>query len=441
MKTLKTFNPSTGDLIKELEVTTDKEIQNIVCRSKEVQKFWGAKTVKERADLIVKSYEGIEAHKQELADLIHLEMGKTPVESLREVEIYIGGIKNMALEVIDALKPSEKTDGKVTTTTYHDPLGVCASITPWNFPLGMPHTLMMPSLMAGNTVIFKPSEEVPLIGIMYAEILNKVLPKDVLTVVIGTGDQGKKLVESDVQLITFTGSQATGKHILEHAGKDLKRVLLELGGKDPLIVLEDADLGAAAQFAAANSFRNTGQVCVSTEVIYVLESQEREFLEKLKKYTADIQVGSMIHKKQRDHVLKQVTGALSAGAQLEYGNPKAEKIQPIILSKLTPDMDIMINETFGPVACVVAVKTPEEAVELANRPNYALGAVVFGGDLEGAKKIGRQLKAGMVGINKASGGVKGSPWVGAGQSGYGFHGSAEGHRQFTQLRILSAPNI
>lgn len=438
MATLKTLNPATQEVLAELEITSDQTIKEMVQRSKIAQKTWGAKTVEERASFIIKAYEEIKKDKNQMAELIHSEMGKTLKEAMGEVEGYVGGIQEMALEVAEALKPVSKTVGNVTTTTYYDPLGVCASITPWNFPLGMPHTLMMPSLMAGNTVIFKPSEEVPLIGIKYAEILNKFLPTDVLQIVIGTGEQGKKLVEAkDVQLITFTGSQATGKHILEHAGKDLKRVLLELGGKDPLIVLEDADLDAAAQFAVTNSFRNAGQVCVSTEQIYVMENQEKEFISKLKKYAQNVEIGAMINQKQKNHVLRQIKEALNDGAQLEMGNPEQANLAPIILSKLKPNMNIMIDETFGPVACVMAVKNADEAIELANQSHYALGGVIFSKDIEKAKRLGRQLKAAMVGINKGVSGVKGSPWVGAGQSGYGFHGSAEGHRQFTQLRILS----
>jgi len=437
MTKLNTYNPTTGELLASLDVASDNAIDEMLVSAKAAQAIWGAKSVQERADIVVKAYEGITAQEQELADLIHTEMGKTPAEALSEVRAYAGGIANMASEVVEALEPVERKAGNTVTTTYHDPLGVCASITPWNFPMGMPHTLMMPSLMAGNTILFKPSEEVPLIGIKYAEILNKVLPENILQVVVGTGEQGKKLVESDVQLITFTGSQATGKHILSQAGKDLKRVLLELGGKDPLIVLEDADIDAAAKFAAGNSFRNAGQVCVSTEQIFVLEAHEEEFVAKLKEYAGEVQIGAMIHSRQRDQVVKQVNEALDKGAKLVLGDPKADKLEPIILTGVTPDMNIMIDETFGPVASIVKVKSAEEAVQIANAGNFALGGVIFGKDLTKAKAIGRTLNAAMVGINKSCGGIKGSPWVGAGQSGYGYHGATAGHRQFTQLRILS----
>jgi succinate-semialdehyde dehydrogenase/glutarate-semialdehyde dehydrogenase len=442
MKKLETFNPSTGELLAELSVTPSKEIQAMVTRAKKAQITWARKSVRERANLVLKAYEKIENRAQKMADLIHQEMGKIPAEARGEVDSYVTSISRIADEVVEALKPEETTDGVTRTISYWDPLGVCACITPWNFPMGMPQTLMMPSLIAGNTALFKPSEEVPLVGIEYAKILNKTLPSDVLQVVVGTGEQGRELVESDVQLITFTGSQATGKHILEHAGKGLKRVLLELGGKDSLIILEGADLDAAAKFAASNSFRNTGQVCVSTEKIFVMEGQMREFVNNLKKYTDEIQVGPMIHSRQKDHVLQQIDEAVSEGAKIIYGNPQKTEgnhIQPVILVDVTPEMNIMVDETFGPVVCITAVKNENEAVEQSNLGSYALGGVVFSTNLDHARSVARRLNAGMVGINRRVGGASGSPWVGAKGSGYGYHGSSGGHRQFTQLRIVSEP--
>jgi succinate-semialdehyde dehydrogenase/glutarate-semialdehyde dehydrogenase len=442
MNKLDTFNPSTGERLAELNITPSQEIQAMLAKSKKAQITWAMKSVRERADLLIKAYEKIEDRAQKLADLIHQEMGKIPTEARGEVDSYIASISRIADEVVEALKPEETTDGVTRTISYWDPLGVCACITPWNFPMGMPQTLMMPSLIAGNTVLFKPSEEVPLVGIEYAKILNKTLPADVLQVVVGKGEQGRELVESDVQLITFTGSQATGKHILEHAVKDLKRVLLELGGKDPLIILEDADLDAAAKFAASNSFRNTGQVCVSTEKIFVMEGQIDEFVQNLKKYTDEFQVGTMINSRQKEHVLQQIDDAVSKGAKIIFGSPKeteGNQIKPVILVDVTPDMNIMVDETFGPVACIATVKNEDEAVEQSNSGSYALGGVVFGNNLDHARSVARRLDAGMVGINRRVGGASGSPWVGAKGSGYGYHGSSGGHRQFTQLRIVSEP--
>lgn len=440
--TLKSYNPTTRDVLAELPIASTQELNSMVVKSHEAQKKWGQLPAKARIDLIQGGYDVLTKNKEQIIQLIHDEMGKTLDEAKKEVDNYCVAIPRLGEEMLKALEPIKNSDGNFETTTYFDPLGVCASITPWNYPLGMPHNLIIPSLMAGNTVIFKPSEEVPMVGCKYAEFLNEVLPKDVLQVAIGTGEQGAQLTKSDVQLITFTGSQATGKKILKTAADDIKRVILELGGKDPLIVVEDADLDKAAQFTAMNAFRNAGQVCVSTERIYVMESVADDFIEKLIAETKNITVGHMIHKKQKDHVIRQVKEAISGGAKVIYGTLNEDEtnyFSPMILENVTHEMDIMKDETFGPVTCIYRVQSEEQAIELANLGDYALAGAVFSKDIKRAQHIARQLNPGMIGINRGPGGVKGSPWVGAKQSGYGFHGSVEGHRQFTQVRIVTAP--
>jgi succinate-semialdehyde dehydrogenase/glutarate-semialdehyde dehydrogenase len=270
-------------------------------------------------------------------------------------------------------------------------------------------------------------------------------------VIHGADAVGKALVDSDVDLIAFTGSRETGKKILAAAAGGLKRVVLELGGKDPMIVLEDADLEAAARFAVHNSFRNAGQVCVSTERIYVDRSVAAAFEELMAKFTAEIKVGDgteegvsvgpMINDRQRDHVLRQIDAAVSGGARVVAGGTghRGPFLMPTVLSDTTDRMEIMREETFGPVTCIAGFDTPEEAVRMANDTPFGLGAVVFGRDETRAAAVARRLEAGMIGINKSCGGAAGSPWVGAKQSGYGFHSSRDGHRQFAQTRVVSLP--
>jgi acyl-CoA reductase-like NAD-dependent aldehyde dehydrogenase len=308
--------------------------------------------------------------------------------------------------------------------------------------------MVVPALAAGNAVVLKPSEETPLCGQAYADALNEVLPSDVLVVVHGADEQGKALVRSDVDMIAFTGSREVGKHILREASATLKRVVLELGGKDPMIVLDDADLAKAAEFAAFNSFRNAGQVCVSTERIFVLDSVADEFERALADLAeamtpgsglGDADVGPKVNARQRDHVLAQIDAAVGAGARvLAGGNGHRDNfVRPTLLADVTDDMAIGRAETFGPVACVTRVATVDEAVRRANDTPFGLGAVVFGGDEERTAAVARRLKAGMVGVNRAVGGAAGTPWVGARESGFGFHKSRDGHRQFAQTRVLT----
>ena len=450
METLKSFNPSTGELVGEVPVTPPDAIPDIVERSRAAQPGWEALGHEGRARLLVEAAQGFSERAEELGRLITREMGKPLAEAVGEAK-SLAFVEEELEEIGEALAPEIFEDGRNSSTVYHDALGVCAAITPWNFPMSMPHWMALPALAAGNTVILKPSEETPLCGQAYVDVLNEKLPADVLIVVHGADDQGKRLVESDVELIAFTGSRETGKHILRSASGGLKRVILELGGKDPMVVLESADLEKASKFAAWNSLRNAGQVCVSTERIFVPESIADRFEELLVESVQamkqgdgleeGITVGPMVNTQQRDHVLTQLDEAVTRGARVLTGGSGHHDnfVTPTVLTGITDEMSIARDETFGPVACITRVASEEEAIDRANDTHFGLGAVVFGEDGDRTSEVARRLTAGMVGINKAAGGAKGTPWVGARESGYGFHKSKDGHRQFTQTRVLTRP--
>lgn len=451
MTLLISYDPATGGPVGEVEVTPSSEIPDTVALARDAQPAWHALGHEGRAELLVEAHEALSARASELGRLITEEMGKPLADGVGEAESLGTGVREHLNEIAEALAPEVIEDGRLHSVVYHDPLGVCAAITPWNFPMAMPQWMVLPALAAGNTVILKPSEETPLCGQAYADGLIDVLPKNVVQVVHGADDQGKTLVESDVDMIAFTGSRETGQHILRSASNGLKRVILELGGKDPMIILEDADLEKAAKFAAWNSYRNAGQVCVSTERIFVLEGVAERFSELLVELTNNTkvangfedgaQVGPMVNVTQRDHVLAQVEDAVAQGAEVLAGGKGHHDnfIMPTVLSGVTEDMAIAREETFGPVACITRVASEEEAIERANDTHFGLGAVVFGGDVERTAQVARRLTAGMIGINRAAGGADGTPWVGARQSGYGFHKSRDGHRQFTQTRVVTKP--
>ena len=450
LDTIKSYNPATGDLVGEVPVTAPDEIPDIVGRSRAAQPAWEALGHEGRSRLLTEAAESFLDRADELGRLITQEMGKPLAEGIAEAK-SLANVQHELEEIGEALAPEAFDDGRSRSTVYHDPLGVCAAITPWNFPMSMPAWMVLPDLAAGNTVILKPSEETPLSGQAYADVLNERLPPDVLIVVQGADDQGKRLVDSDVDLIAFTGSRETGKHILRAASGGLKRVILELGGKDPMIVLESADLEKAARFAALNSFRNAGQVCVSTERIFVPEAIADRFEALLVEATLSmkqgdgldegVQVGPMVNARQRSHVLSQLEAAVSEGAEVLAGGSghRDNFVTPTVLTGVTDEMSIATEETFGPVACVTRVESEDEAIQKANATRFGLGAVVFGEDGERTERVARQLTAGMIGINKAAGGARGTPWVGARQSGFGFHKSKDGHRQFTQTRVVTKP--
>ncbi|NNF07969.1 MAG: aldehyde dehydrogenase [Candidatus Eisenbacteria bacterium] len=447
---LVSLNPATGEPVGSVVVTAPEAISGMVDQARKAQKAWAALTLEERGAQLKAAGEALEAKAVEIGTTLTQEMGKPLREGIGEVKSCARGMASTVDEIAAALQPVVTEDKRTKSHVFYDAFGVCAAIAPWNFPVAMPHSLVIPALMAGNAVILKPSEETPLSAQAYADVLNEFLPAGVLTVVHGADEQGKALVNADVDLIAFTGSRETGKKILENASRDLKRVVLELGGKDPMIVLDDANLEEAAKFAVMNSFRNAGQVCVSTERIYVDERVATEFENLMKTMTENLkqgdgqeegtQIGPMINDRQRAHVLKQLELAKNEGARVVTGSDAHPErfIVPTILSDLNPAMAIMRDETFGPIACVVRYQSEEDAVRQANDTPFGLGAAVFGEE-EHALKVARHLDAGMIGVNKSCGGASGTPWVGAKESGYGYHGSDEGHRQFAQVRVVSVP--
>src|SRR5690554_2207700 len=208
-------------------------------------------------------------------------MGKPVREGIGEVRAALAGVRDTLREIEAALAPEVQETAHTRSTLFRDPYGVAACIAPWNFPLLTAHDQVLPALAAGNAVVLKPSENTPLVGEAYARRLLEHLPEGVFQIVHGAGPVGRALVQSDVDLVVFTGSRETGRSILEEASRSFKRVILELGGKDPMIVLDDADLDAAARFAARSSFRNAGQVCVSTERIFVTNDHHDVFVRKL----------------------------------------------------------------------------------------------------------------------------------------------------------------
>ena len=248
MEPLKSYNPATGEIVGEVPVTPASDIPSVVDRARAAQPAWEALGLEGRAELLRKTgeifAERVEAH----GELMTKEMGKPLKEGIGEAK-SLAHVDLELDEIVTALQPEVVEDKRLRSTVYHDPLGVVGAITPWNFPMSMPAWMVLPALTAGNTVVFKPSEEPPLSGQAYADTLNEVLSEDVLIVVHGADDQGKAIVQSDVDMIAFTGSREVGKHIMREASGTLKRVVLELGGKDPMIVLEDADVGKAAKFA------------------------------------------------------------------------------------------------------------------------------------------------------------------------------------------------
>ena len=447
IETLQSIDPARGDVVGEIAITPVESIPQVVARARAAQTGWAAMGLHARVAAIKSALPEIVARTEEIGALISREMGKPLREAIGEANGCAASLGEHVEDIAKALEQETLDDGKVQSQLRFDPLGVSVCITPWNFPVWMAQDVVIPSLVAGNTVIFKPSEKTPLSGDLWAKCISAVLPQDVLQIVHGDEEQGKALVVADVNLIAFVGSRAAGKHIMREAAGGLKRLVLELGGKDALIILEDANLDAAVTFAASNCFRNAGQVCVSTERIFVHERLADAFETQLAiRATALVQgdpadeatqIGPMVDAAQKAHVVSLVNDAIKDGARMLAGaDAKGNFVRPTVLAGIRAPMRIMQEETFGPVACVTRISSDEQAILLANSTPFGLGGAVFG-ETAHAQRVASLLDTGMVGINKGCGGAAGSPWVGAKESGFGFLRGKTGHRQFAQPRVIS----
>eukprot|EP00934_Nitzschia_sp_Nitz4_P001528 Nitzschia sp. Nitz4//scaffold177_size45885//12109//13879//NITZ4_007203-RA/size45885-processed-gene-0.35-mRNA-1//1//CDS//3329539049//1528//frame0 len=404
-------NPATGAVISRVPCSTPQQVEQAVAAAHKAQLTWFSTPLEERIQLLRQCLKAIEKVAEPLAELMVSEMGKPLTEAKEEMEFAYGKDEYMDL-LLSSLQP--QTHGNCVIV--RDPFGVVAIMSPWNFPADEILLLALPSLASGNTVIVKPSEVVPETGALLIKTLQSVLPPGVIQVVQGDGSVGKQLVSHpDIQLVAMTGSSATGQKILQTAAPQMKRVILEMGGKDPMIVFEDADLEKAAKDAVVYSLYNTGQVCCAIERIYVAESIYDTFQEATKKYAAeykvgngmepDVQVGPMVSTMQRDLVKGQVEDAVAKGAKLLHQSsvPEDENASffPVtVLANVDENMDVLTKETFGPIVSMTKFDGSEaEGIRLANQTEYGLGSCVYTKDMEKARRLASRIGAGQVGIN------------------------------------------
>lgn len=443
-------NPATGEVVEKIKCSSPGEVASGVKLARKASKTWAHVPIKKRSQLFRNIAKDLIKEKNKIGELITIEMGKLIKSAVGEVEGTAYAIEENISIAEKAVEIETYRYEKTITELHRVPHGVVAVITPWNFPVGMPESLLSPAILTGNTVVFKPSENTPLTGKALYDIFNRHLPKGVINLIQGAEEVGEVLLKSDIDMVAFVGSQAVGKKIMEACSANLTRLVLELGGKDPMIVLKDADLKKAVPYAVHGSLRNAGQVCVSVERIYVedkiADKFEKLVLEEVKKYKVgsgfeDVSMGPLVSESQRRHVLDQIEDARKKGAKVLYGGQKIPGegyfLEPTVVTNLSERHDIMVSETFGPVVCIQKVKSADEAVEKANKSTFGLGATVWTGNLKKGRMIAEKIESGMIGVNQGIGGAPGTPWVGVKQSGFGFLGSVEGVRQFTVPKKIS----
>ena len=448
---LSSHDPSTGEVIGTVPIMTPAEVDAAVARARAAAKAWSALSFRAREEELVAFRHAIADNVDKLAEIIHRENGKPELEAYTEVMMALGHIKHATAIAEHAMAPRRVSPGLLAnfraTISYH-PLGVIGVIGPWNYPLFTPMGSISYALAAGNAVVWKPSELTPLVAVEVAEIAKRTfaLP-DLLQVVTGAGTTGAALARSAVDKIAFTGSAATGRRVMAAASERLTPVLLELGGKDPMIVADDADLAKAAEACVYGALTNAGQACISVERVYVAEAVHDAFVNEVVKQVKELKVGgddahlgAMTSPAQVAIVKDHLDDAIAKGAKVLTGGPAAisgSYIQPTVLTGVDHRMKVMTDETFGPVIPIAKVKSVDEAVQLSNDTSYGLGSTVFAG--KAARAIAERLRAGMTSINSvmAFAGMPTLPFGGIGDSGFGrIHGD-EGIREFTRIKSTS----
>jgi succinate-semialdehyde dehydrogenase/glutarate-semialdehyde dehydrogenase len=453
---LRLRSPATLAPVGEFDVDGAPEVRAAVERSRKVQPEWAALSLAERAHYLRRAVRVLLARQQEFLEVIVGETGKPETEALAAelmascdaLEFYA---KNARRFLSDRRVPVHLARNKRLRISYR-PLGVVGIITPWNFPFLLSLNPTVQALVAGNAVLLKPSEVTAFSGRLVEELFRDAgLPEGVLQVLLGDGETGAALVEAGVDKISFTGSVATGRKVAEACARQLLPCTLELGGKDPMIVCADADLERAAKGAVYGAFANAGQVCISTERVYVVDEVAGAFTDRVLQETASLRqgadgefdVGPMIWPAQLEVVEAHVRDAVDKGARVLAGgrrNPALDGLfyEPTVLADVTHEMDIMRRETFGPVLPIMRVRDETEALRLANDTPYGLNANVWTKDRRKGAEMAKEIVSGAVVINDclATYGVTEAPFGGRRESGIGQVNGEIGLRSYCHAQAI-----
>ncbi len=449
-RSIEVFNPATGQKIADVPITLPEEVGAAVLRARQAFQAWRMLSVAQRARYLYAARDWIVDHQGEIIDIICAETGKPRTEALVAEVFYCCDLlgfyaKNSERYLRDELRSTHLLKTKRVYVLYQ-PLGVVGVISPWNYPFTLAMGDVVPALMAGNAVILKPSEYTPMTGLLVERIFREVgLPQGVLQTLCGYGDTGAALVDH-CDGIAFTGSVATGKQVAERAAKRLIPVLLELGGKDPMIVLRDADLERAANACVWGALSNAGQTCMSVERVYVEAPVYDEFVKKVvekvknlrqgnERRFGEVDIGPLTILEQLETVERHVRDAVEKGAKILVGGTRKDGLffEPTVLVNVDHSMQIMREETFGPVIPIMKVNSVEEALQLANDSIYGLSASVFTRDKALGMHLARRIEAGNVCVNDCitNFAILEAPYGGAKQSGLGRRHGEWGLRQFT----------
>ncbi len=450
-------NPANGQVITHVPNMGAKEAQAAIERAESALHSWRNRTGKERAGILRRWFELITRDSQRLAEIMTEEQGKPLAEARGEVLYGASFVEWFAEE-------AKRVTGAIPSTTWSDKrmmvlkqaIGVCAAITPWNFPMAMITRKVAPALAAGCTIIIKPAEQTPLSALALAELAKEAgMPDGVLNVVTADATNsivvGQTLCNSPViRHLSFTGSTPVGRILMQQSAPTIKKLALELGGHAPFIVFEDADLDAAVEGAVASKYRNAGQTCICTNRFYVHESLHDEFVKKLVLASSGIRVGYGLDKDTQQGPLideaaiqkveAHIQDAVNQGAKVEVGGKRHRLgktfFEPTVLSGVKAGMLITHEETFGPVAAVIPFKTEAEVIAAANSSEFGLASYFFSRDIGRIWRVAEALEFGMVGVNTGLMTNEVAPFGGVKQSGLGREGSSWGIDEYLEMKYV-----
>ena len=452
--TLAVYNPADGVQIGTVPNLGAAETRRAIEAANAAWPAWRAKPARERAACLRKWYELMMANQEDLAVLMTVEQGKPLTESRGEIAYGASFIEWFAEEgkrVYGDTIPAPSGDRRIVV--IKQPVGVCAAVTPWNFPNAMITRKAGPALAAGCPMVIKPASMTPYSALALCELAGRAgIPKGVISVVTGaSGPIGKELTTNPlVRKFSFTGSTEVGKQLMQQCASTVKKVSLELGGNAPFIVFDDADLDAAVEGAMASKFRNTGQTCVCANRILVQDGVYDKFAKKLADKVAAMKVGNgldqdvvqgpLIEMKAVEKVEEHIADALAKGARVVIGGKRHEKggqfFQPTVLADVTTSMKITREETFGPVAPLYRFKSEDELLKLANDTQYGLAAYFYSRDIGRVWRVAEGIESGIIGINVGIISTEVAPFGGVKESGIGREGSKYGIEEFLEVKYL-----
>ncbi|MGH1563723.1 aldehyde dehydrogenase family protein [Mumia sp. DW29H23] len=455
--TFDSLDPATGDVVGTYPLTTREEVDAAVERARLASQWWAEIGFDGRKDVLGRWKGVITRRIHQLADVVHAETGKPHSDAVLEIGLAIDHIAWASGHAKKLLGRRTVNPGLLMVnqkaTVEYKPLGVIGVIGPWNYPVFTPMGSIAYALAAGNAVVFKPSEYTPGVGKWLVDSFAEVVSDyPVLQLVTGLGETGAALASSGVDKVAFTGSPGTGRKVMEAAAKNLTPVVIEAGGKDALIVDEDADIEAAADAALWGGMSNAGQTCIGTERVYVHEKVFDAFVSEITAKAADVRAGSDPEAKfgpitmpgQLPIIKRHVEDAVARGGKAVVGGPDAvgeRFVQPTILTDVPEDAPAVTEETFGPTLVVNPVPSMDEAVRRTNATSYGLGGAVFG--KKRAAEIAHRIRSGMTSVNSVTSfaGVPALPFGGVGESGFGRIHGEDGLKEFTYAHAVTVPRF